>query len=138
MYSIMSYNYTCRFAGCLICRRQTANPIMLLLTSALYWGFSLHFHSLQWSNENFEIIAMKTMKAMKLGNNFFYQFGPNPRFFFKKWPLTWNFIAFLMHSFFKSFQFQAEKTFKNWNSGIWPKIGMKFEKWHPRLFIALF
>ena len=42
----------------------------------------------------------------------FDYFGPNPRFFLKKWPLLWSFIAFLMHTFFKIFQFQVEKNFQ--------------------------
>ena len=76
--------------------------------SWIYWGFSLHFHSLQWSNEKFKIIAMKTMKAMKLGDKKNWPFWVKSHNFFQKWPVPWSFIAFFMHSFFNIFQFQAE------------------------------
>ena len=91
--------------------------------------------SLQW----------KQWKQWNWETKFFYQFGPNPRIFFKKWPVPWSFIAFLMHSFFKIFHFQAEKTLKKWilfkrNEILEsdPKLAWNLKNDTPRLFIALF
>ena len=71
---------------------------------------------------------MKAMKAMKLQKKKNDYYGPTLINFSKNDPSLGFLLQFFMHSFSKLSNFKLKKLPKSSNSGIWPKIGLKFKK----------